>query len=162
MNPMLAQLRDDLIAQAALLHPLRAEIVREAFDWLGTPFVDCGYVKGPKGAVDCGMSLVGIFSADAVGKVPKEFDPRPYNPNWHLHQTEELYLSFLEKFARKVPFGLPGDVGLYQFGKTASHGAVILSNDLILHAHKWTGHVELCERRVFEPERVRSFWSVLP
>jgi cell wall-associated NlpC family hydrolase len=158
---MLTQLRDEHVAQAGLLHPLRAAIVQEAFEWLGTPFVDCGYVKGPAGAVDCGMSMVGIFSADTVGKVPKDFDPRPYNPDWHLHQTEERYLKFLELFAHRVLDPLPGDIGLYKFGNTASHGAVILSDDLIIHAHKHVGKVDLCERRLLEPERTHSFWSVL-
>lgn len=137
---------------------MREAIVAEAMTWLGTPFIDCGYVKGRHGAIDCGMLLVGVFSAR--GYVPKTYDPRPYSPNWHVHQTEELYKKILSMFARPVSRGLPGDVGLYRFGNTASHGAIIISEDVILHAHKHAGKVELCERRLFEPHRIDSFWSV--
>lgn len=136
----------------------REGIISEAITWLGTPFVDCGYVKGRRGAVDCAMYLIGVFSAR--GFVPKDYDPRPYNPDWHLHQTEERYLAGITKFARRVTEPLMGDIALYRLGKTASHGAIVIDDERIIHAHKRSGNVEFCERRLFEPERIDSFWSV--
>ena len=158
MNALLSQLRDERVAQARLLHPLRAEVVRESFEWIGTPYTNCGYVKGPQGCVDCAMLLVGVFAN--AGLIPEDFDPRPYNPDWHMHQSEERYLAGLENFAHQVGAPKPGDIALYRFGKTASHGAIVISDDLIVHAHKHAGQVELCERRLLEAEHFDSFWSV--
>jgi cell wall-associated NlpC family hydrolase len=155
---MLTQLRDEHVAQAALLHPLRAEVVRESFDWISTPYVNCGYVKGPNGATDCAMLLVGVFVS--AGLIPKDYDPRPYNPDWHLHQSEERYLAGLDQFAHLIDTPRPGDIALYRFGRTASHGAIVISDDLIIHAHKHAGQVELCERRLLEVDHLDSFWSI--
>jgi cell wall-associated NlpC family hydrolase len=158
MNALLTEMRDGHVARARLLHPLRAAVVHESFDWIATPYVNCGYVKGLRGAVDCAMLLVGVFAN--AGLIPKDFDPRPYNPDWHLHQSEERYLAGLENFAHIVGAPKAGDIALYRFGKTASHGAIVISDDLIIHAHKHAGQVELCERRLLEPQHFDSFWSV--
>lgn len=140
-------------------HQLEREaIIAEALTWLGTPFVDCGYVRGRNGAADCAMFLIGVFSAR--GYLPRDYDPRPYNPDWHLHQAEELYLAGTKRFAHRVDEPLMGDIALYRLGRTASHGALVIDDDRIIHAHKHAGNVELCERRLFEPGKIDSFWSV--
>lgn len=136
---------------------LRAAIVREAHSWLLTPYQNCGDIKGPGGCVDCAMLLVRIFVT--VGAVP-EFDPRPYSSNWHLHQDEKRYLMGLEQYAHRVDEGKPGDIAMYRFGRHASHGAIIVSDDAIIHAHKQVGHVVLCERSALE-SRLDSYWSVI-
>lgn len=105
------------------------------------------------------MLLVAVYRA--VGLIPKDYDPRPYNPDWHLHQSEERYLAGMERLSHQVEKPEPGDIALYRFGRTASHGAIVIDDDLIIHAHKHAGQVELCERRLFEPDRLDSFWSVL-
>lgn len=111
------------------------------------------------------MLLVRVFAA--VGLIPPDFDPRPYNSNWHLHQNETLYLFGLEQWANRVELpgpkqarSGPGDVIMYCFGKHASHGAIIVSDDLIIHAHKHIGQVVLCERSAMD-YRLDSYWSVL-
>jgi cell wall-associated NlpC family hydrolase len=137
---------------------LRAAIVREAYEWIGTPYGNCGDVKGPKGVVDCAMLLIRVFSnAGAI----EYFDPRPYNSNWHLHQDEARYLAGLEKYAHRVDEGKVGDIAMYRFGRHASHGAIIVSDDLIVHAHKQVGEVALCERSAML-DRLHSYWSVVP
>lgn len=136
---------------------LRAAIVEEAYSWLGTPYGNCGDVKGPNGIVDCAMILVRVFSA--VGILPLTFDPRPYNSNWHLHQDEARYMAGLEQWAHQVATPGIGDIPMYRFGRHASHGAIIVSDDLIIHAHKDIGKVMLCERRAMEA-RLDSYWSV--
>lgn len=137
---------------------LRAAIVREAYEWIGTPYVHGGDIKGPNGAADCAMSLIRIFS-NAIGIPPADYDPRPYSPNWHIHQNEQRYMGGMEKFARVVTQPTVGDIALYRFGRHASHGAVIVSEDLVIHAHKRAGNVELCERSSLLPW-LDSYWSV--
>lgn len=138
---------------------LRAAIVKEAYEWLGTPYGNCGDVKGPDGIVDCAMLLVRIFSAASVGVLPVTFDPRPYNSNWHLHQDEARYQANLEKRCWRVGSPKPGDMAMYRFGRHVSHGAIIVSDELIIHAHKHVGAVALCERSAME-SRLDSYWSV--
>lgn len=135
---------------------LRVAIVREAYEWLGTRYVNCGAIKGLNGAVDCAMLLCRVFQA--VGIVPADYDPRPYNPNWHLHQNEKRYLAGLEKYAHQIRSPGMGDIAMYRFGRHASHGAILVSDDLLIHAHKRAGQVELCERRAMD-HWFDSYWS---
>lgn len=134
---------------------LRAAIVAEAYTWLGTPYVPMGAVKGV--GVDCAMILIRI--AQHVGVVPAEYDPRPYPPDWYLHRDEERYLAGLDRWSRRVDAGLPGDIALYRFGRCAAHGAVIVSDELMIHAYLPHGQVGLMERRALE-HRFDSYWSV--
>ncbi len=34
---------------------VRARVIAASLSWIGTPFQDCGFIKGPEGAVDCAM-----------------------------------------------------------------------------------------------------------
>lgn len=139
------------------LSPNRQSIVDEARLWLGTPYHHLGDLKGV--GVDCAMILVRIYQT--VGIVPADFDPRPYEPEWYLHRDEERYLAGMEKWAHRIaPVDrLPGDILLYRFGRTASHGAVYVGDGLMIHAYKLHGNVELCELRAHE-HRLDSVWSV--
>lgn len=103
------------------------------------------------------MLLICAFAA--AGAI-EYFDPRPYNSNWHLHQDEARYMAGLEKYAHQVDEGKLGDIAMYRFGKHASHGAIIVSGDLIVHAHKRDGQVILCERSALA-DRLDSYWSVI-
>jgi hypothetical protein len=103
------------------------------------------------------MLLIRVYSN--VGAI-EYFDPRPYSSNWHLHQDEARYLAGLEKYAHRVEEGQLGDIAMYRFGKHASHGAIIVSEDYVIHAHKNVGEVILCERSALQ-ERLDSFWSVI-
>ncbi len=134
----------------------RAAIVAEAMSWIGTPYVECGDIKGPQGAVDCGMLLVRVFVD--LGFAPP-FDPRPYKPDWHLHRTAALYVAWLEKYSHKTNIGRLGDIAMYKYGRHASHGGIIVSDDLIVHAHKTARQVELFERRTIV-DKLDSYWSI--
>lgn len=111
----------------------RARFMREALTWVGTPFGDCADIKGRGGAVDCAMLLV--RSAVDTGLLPP-FDPRPYSPRWHLHRSEEKFLIWLEQTlgAREIDEPRIGDLIVYHFGRTFSHGAIVLSSTEIVHA----------------------------
>jgi cell wall-associated NlpC family hydrolase len=123
----------------------RAAFVNEALSWVGTPFLDCGDVKGPNGAVDCAMLLV--RAAVDTGCVAP-FDPRPYSPRWHLHRSEELFLGWItgRLGAREVAEPRVGDVILWQFGRCFSHGAVLVNAAEVCHAYYAAGMALVSQR----------------
>lgn len=115
----------------------RLRLVEAARSWLGTPYVSNGLVKGSRGGTDCAMLLLGIYQE--VGLVPKEFDPRPYPTQWHLHQTEEVYMRHVLGWAHEVVgpperIPQPGDVVMFKIGRVFAHGAIVIAWPNIIHA----------------------------
>lgn len=115
----------------------RAVIVAEAKTWIGTPYVSGQCFKGKRGGTDCAMMPVAVYAE--CGLIPKEFDPRPYSPQWHVHRNEEKYLDYILKFATEVPgppkrMPLPGDFVLFKIGLAFAHGAIILDWPNVIHA----------------------------
>jgi len=119
----------------------REAICAIARSWLGTPYHHMGRMKGV--GVDCAMFPLEVYrEAGLIGDIGIPF----YPPDWHLHRAEEVYLYVVEKYAQEI--ALPGapeiatlattaaapDFVLYQFGRTWSHGAIILDWPLIIHA----------------------------
>ena len=119
---------------------LRQRLLAEATSWLGTPYHHLGDVKGV--GVDCAMLLVRVCTA--AGAIPPDTDPRPYAHDWHLHAGRELFLEWLQAHGRPVDRAslLPGDVGVWRFGRTYSHGALLLNSaGQLVHAHRPAGRV---------------------
>ena len=115
----------------------RARVVREARDWLGTPYHHHGRVKHV--GVDCAHLLCAVYEAAAAVE-PVTLPAYPHD--WHLHRGEELFLHWLERVgARRVQTPAPGDVAVYRFGRTYSHGAVVVGEGLLLHAYLGLGVV---------------------
>lgn len=113
----------------------RERVIAEALTWLGTPYHHHGRLKGV--GVDCGQSLCAIYEAAGV---VEPVDPGAYSPSWHLHRSEELYLGWLEHAgAVRTSAAVPGDVAVFRFGRTFSHGGVLVegvgSEGLVLHAY---------------------------
>lgn len=133
----------------------RADIVAEAQTWIGTPFRNCDDRKGI--GVDCAMLIVRVV-VDL--KIVPTFDPRPYNPQWFQHQAESLFKNWLEKYAKPVEQGEPGDVVLINFGKHGAHGAFVINDHTMLHAYQPVGYVTLDDRKSLL-HRVESIWSVM-
>ena len=125
--------------------------------WLRTPYRHSANVLGA--GVDCAMLLVEVFKA--VGYLDPRFDPRPYSPNWYLHRSQERYLEPLGLCAERVPErdALPGDIAVYRFGRTASHGTIIVDDALLIHANRESRCVELRERASIA-DRLDSCWTV--
>ena len=116
----------------------RQDVVNEAKKWLGARWEhqQCLQYK----AADCGMILIDIFATCGIIERPKV---EPYPRDWALHQTDERYLGYVEQHCKKVLHRspLPGDIAIWKFGNTYSHGAVVIDWPLILHAQVKDGVV---------------------
>lgn len=108
----------------------REDVVREALSWEGTPYHARAKLKGI--GVDCAMFPAACYGA--VGLVP-ELNPR-YPPDWMLHRDEERFLSFVTPYAREIDRDQlgPGDFAIWKFGRTYSHGAIVIDPPHVIHA----------------------------
>lgn len=116
----------------------RARVVAEARRWILTPYHNCADVLGA--GVDCGMLIVRVFVD--LGLV-EPFDPRPYDPDWMLHRDDEKYLRFFTDRCVRVAKPQPGDIALFRYGRSYSHGGVVADVDpvSIVHAYHDAGCV---------------------
>lgn len=109
------------------------KIAAAARSWLGTPHVNQARVKGI--GVDCGMLLIGALEdAGLIDKGAIKIDP--YSNEWHLHHSEEWFLSYVKKYCIPVTETdmAIGDFLMYQFGRCVSHGGIYIGDNQIIHA----------------------------
>ncbi len=107
------------------------KIARAAEKWLGTPHVNGAKVKGV--GVDCGMLL--IASLEDAGAIQQDaIMVEPYSNEWHLHHSEEWFLSIVERYCHRVSELQEGDFVMYQFGRCVSHGGVYVGDGHIVHS----------------------------
>lgn len=122
---------------------IRSAIVQAAQAWQGTPYHHHGRIQGV--GVDCAMLLAEVYHG--LGLAPA-IDAGHYAPDWHLHRNEELFLSWVARAgAREVVQPGLGDVGVWRFGRTYSHGGIVIATGpvpLVLHAHIDAGRVTRC------------------
>jgi cell wall-associated NlpC family hydrolase len=109
-------------------------IVKEALSWVGTPYRHQAMVKGT--GVDCAMILLAIFTS--VGLLDGVELPE-YSSQWHLHRNEEKYLQTITKYLKPTNDPKPGDVGLFKFGRTVSHSAILIDYPKVVHAYVGRG-----------------------
>lgn len=107
----------------------RQRVCDAARTWLSTPYHPHARVKGV--GVDCATILAEVYIE--AGLVP-HVEIGHYSPDWHHHRSEELYLKEIEKYAHEVTEPKAGDIAVWQFGRTFSHGAIVLDWPLIIHA----------------------------
>jgi NlpC/P60 family putative phage cell wall peptidase len=113
----------------------RAIVTAEARRWIGTPYHHHGRVLGA--GVDCVQILCAVY--EAAGLIPAT-DPGNYARDWHLSRTEELYLQGLQTMdAQPTEHPQAGDVAMFRFGRTWSHGGILIEPDLVLHAYMGMG-----------------------
>jgi cell wall-associated NlpC family hydrolase len=113
----------------------RAQVVQEARSWLLTPYHHHARIKGV--GVDCAQLLAAVF--EEVGLVPA-IDTGFYPHDWHLHRGEEMFSAWLQKYAKPgngTP--QPGDVCLWRYGRTMSHGSICAGDGLFIHAYLGLG-----------------------
>jgi cell wall-associated NlpC family hydrolase len=116
----------------------RHAVEDEARTWLGTPYHSNARLRGI--GVDCAQLPIAVFNA--LGVIPK-LDPE-YVADWHLHRSEEKYVEWVLRYAREIKreeVG-QGDLVLWKFGRTYSHGGIVTIWPEVIHA--WIGRgVEL-------------------
>ncbi len=81
------------------------------------------------------------------GVLPEAYRPPEYSSQWHLHRSDELYLKEIEKFCRQVdhpPAPQPADLVVIHFGRTFSHGAIVVEWPIVIHSYVHRG-VTLCD-----------------
>lgn len=108
----------------------RAAVIAEARGWLTTPYHHMARVKG--GGVDCAQLLIAVYHA--AGLVP-DFAVGYYPPDWHLHRDRERYLEWVEKCAHPVARPKSADIAIWKFGRTFSHGAIVVDWPNVIHAY---------------------------
>lgn len=117
----------------------RAAVIAEARTWLKTPWHHGACVKGA--GVDCGRLLQAVFVS--CGLIPDEAID-PYPKDFHLHSDREMFLGYVERyFGRVEGASLPGDVGLWKWGRVISHGGIVIAWPVIVHAYYPVGQVVL-------------------
>jgi NlpC/P60 family putative phage cell wall peptidase len=115
----------------------RDRVIAEARTWLGTPYHHHARVKGA--GVDCAMLLAEVYAGAGVVP-PVAIGPADYPHDWHLHRSEELYVAWLERCgAREVQTPAPGDVALFRWGRTWSHGAILVDGGQLVHSYVGRG-----------------------
>lgn len=108
----------------------RAAVEVEALTWLRTPYHEKAGIKGV--GVDCVQIIKKVYVACGVvdiGEIPD------YSPQWHLHRNEEMYLDGLLKVMVEVAVPERGDVALFKFARTFSHGSFVVKWPVIVHAY---------------------------
>jgi cell wall-associated NlpC family hydrolase len=117
----------------------RASVIRAARSWLGTPYHHRAAVKGA--GADCALFPVAVYKE--CGILPAEYEAPEYSSQWHLHRSKELYLAEIEKFCRELPMESgaiasppqPADFMVVQFGRTFSHGAIVVDWPIVIHSY---------------------------
>lgn len=114
----------------------REAVLAEARSWLRTPYHHHEHIKGA--GVDCAFLLIEVYAA--AGMI-EWFDPGYYPQDVMLHRGDETYLAWLEKYGHEVETPQPGDAAVWQFGRSYSHGAIVLAWPQIIHAYRTQGCV---------------------
>lgn len=135
----------------------RQRVIAAAQTWVGTPYHHAGRIKGA--GVDCAMLLCEAYEeAGIVGRVV----PSAYPPEWHFHRDAERYLEHLKQFADEMPEGtpiLPADVLVVKFGRTFSHGVIVIRYPLCIHAYfrERVGYVDVSNEGRFLNRPIKHF-----
>lgn len=115
-----------------MTHQERFAVVKAAKEWLRTPYHHHARVKGA--GADCAMFPLAVYQE--CGFIAQDFHPPEYSAQWHLHRSTELYLQAISSFTREIA-GPPqsGDFVIFRFGRTFSHGAIVIDWPLIIHSY---------------------------
>lgn len=121
----------------------RQAVVLEARAWLRTPYHHQARVKGV--GVDCAQILIAVYGHCGLLSVEalQELEQLHYSPQWHLHRSEELYLAWLDRYAKATVTPAAGDVAIWRFGRTFSHAGILVDDRLVIHALREARQVTL-------------------
>lgn len=155
----------------------RVAVVAAAKGWDGTRWHHRAAVKAKggrdRGGIDCAMLL---YQSHVEPGLIEPFEIERYPSDWAQHNDEERFLNIVERYATRIDdsdaplrergpdfFTLPGNVLIFKWSRTFSHGAIVTLWPNIIHA-------SLPSRRVLEecltgsplaekPMRVYSYWG---
>lgn len=137
----------------------RKAVLKAALGWCRTPYHHEGKVKGA--GVDC-LNLIYVAYLEAGLVEPIRFPH--YSTQWHLNRGDETFLEGLMQWAKEVDTPKPGDVVLYKWGRTFSHGGLIgeAGWPQIIHASAEAGFVLVDDgtggRLADREHKFFSFW----
>lgn len=82
--------------------------------------------------MDCGQLVIAVMSEAGLVEA---FDLEAYSAQWNLHQGRELYLEQTRQYCDPVaaPWEV-GDILIYRVGRCASHGAIYIGENRVVHA----------------------------
>lgn len=118
------------------LSKIRKEIIREADEWIGTPWQHQACVKGA--GVDCAMLVagvarnVGLLSEEEMKTIPN------YPKDWHFHQDFALLPYIMEQLNCKekdIRYKRPGDILVFKIGRVPSHLGILLEDNIFIHSY---------------------------
>src|SRR5260370_34774772 len=110
----------------------RAAVLQAAGSWIPTPYHHQAALKGV--GADCAMFPIAVYKE--CGILPESYQPPEYSTQWHLHHSEELYLAEIAKFCtEKADPPQPADFVVFQFGRTFSHGAIVVDWPMVVHSY---------------------------
>lgn len=119
----------------------RAEVLRVARTWLGTPFHDGAQLKDV--GVDCAHLLAAVYVE--AGVIPDPVQIEGYSPQFMLHRDQPLFEEYVLRYSHELPEGqLPqlADVVLYKVGRSFAHGGIVVEwPRAVIHAFKAFGLV---------------------
>jgi len=121
----------------------RVALVKEARRWNATRFHHRAAKLGH--GVDCAhLLLEAHVGAGLAERIKIDF----YPCDWHMHRDEEKFLGYVERLLNRVDpedgearlderpdfYARPGNVLLWRYGRTFSHGAIVTEWPRIIHA----------------------------
>lgn len=111
--------------------PFRARIIASAKEWLGTPYRHQASARGA--GCDC-LGLVRGVWREAIGPEPTPLPP--YTPHWAEGAGEPLIEAF-DRFLVPRAEAAAGDVLVFRMaeGGPAKHAAILLPQDVLIHAY---------------------------
>lgn len=141
----------------------RAQVVREARLWLGTRYHHGARLRGI--GVDCAMMLAEVYAeCGLIARV----EPGEVAHDWHLHRTAEVFEGWVQRVGgRPVDTPAEGDIGLWRYGHTYSHGGIVVgrAGQAWSVVHALLAHRQVRETRTDEhplagaPVRWYSLWG---
>ncbi len=112
----------------------RSAIITEALSWVGTPYQHQMSIKGA--GCDC-LGLVRGIWREFYGDEPMALPP--YTPDWAEKSKIETLKNAADECLQKIEISQarPADILLFrmQAGVPAKHIAIVLDEDLIVHAY---------------------------
>lgn len=98
----------------------RALVAALAREWISLPYYHGQRLRGVGG--DCTFF---VLVYEDAGLIPPTDIPS-YSPQAHLHSEAAVYEGIVRNYAQSTETPGIGDVVLYKFGRTFSHGGVIV------------------------------------